>query len=110
MVTIYGIKNCDTVKKAIKLLESNNTEYDFVDFKKEGVTKTKVLNWKKAVGDWPINKRGTTFRKIKDQWENANDEHKLMLIVNNSSLIKRPVLEYKNKVVLGFDQELYDSL
>lgn len=111
MFTVYGIKNCDSVKKALNMLEQNAAHYQFVDFKKEGLSADKVTAWKKFLGQWPINKRGTTFRKIKDQWEMASEQERLMLIVNNSSLIKRPVLEDgKGNIHFGFDPELYQSL
>ncbi|MCO4756142.1 MAG: arsenate reductase, partial [Bacteriovoracaceae bacterium] len=60
---VYGIKNCDTVKKALKFLNENELEYEFVDFKKVTPTKADILRWKEAFGDLPVNKRGTTFRK-----------------------------------------------
>ena len=104
MLKLYGIKNCDTVKKALKLLNKNGIEYNFIDFKKAPPTPTHIKKWKKAFGDWPINKRGTTYRKIKDEWETANDANKLTLIVSNPSMIKRPIGEFDSgEITFGID-------
>lgn len=111
MVKMYGIPNCDTVKKAKKFLEENGVEFEFVDFKKVTPTEKKIKSWKKVFGDWPVNKRGTTFRKLKEEFESANDTEIIKLIAENTSLIKRPVLENKGKVLcLGFDKEVFGSL
>lgn len=111
MVRLYGIPNCDTVKKARKFLESRDIDYEFVDFKKSGVEKDSIEKWKKFVGDWPVNKRGRTFNKFKDEFENATDTRKIKLIQENTSLIKRPVLEKgKSVLCLGFDQDVYNKV
>jgi arsenate reductase len=111
MYLLYGIPNCDTVKKSRAFLNKKEIEYEFIDFKKASPTKENILNWKKFFKDWPINKRGTTYRKFKDDFENANDNKTIELIINNTSVIKRPILEKKGKVIaMGFDLETYNKL
>ncbi|EQC51985.1 arsenate reductase family protein [Bacteriovorax sp. DB6_IX] len=106
---VYGIKNCDTVKKALKFLNENNLEYEFIDFKKTAPTKADILRWKEAFGDLPVNKRGTTFRKIKEEYESATEAGKVKLLIENSSAIKRPVLEGKSNF-LGFKADEWSEL
>ncbi|MCO4794192.1 MAG: Spx/MgsR family RNA polymerase-binding regulatory protein [Bacteriovoracaceae bacterium] len=111
MIKLYGIPNCDTVKKAKKHLESIGVEFDFVNFKKDGVEKASIERWKKFLGEWPVNKRGRTFKQFKDEFESASDSVKIKLIQENTSLIKRPVLEKgKSVMCLGFDLDVYNKL
>lgn len=111
MITMYGIPNCDTVKKAKKALEERDVEFEFINFKKVDPTKKNITDWKKFLGEWPINKRGTTFRKLKEEFESANDSQTLKLIIENSSVIKRPILEKNGKVLcLGLDKEVIEKL
>lgn len=111
MIKMYGIPNCDTVKKAKKALEAKDIEYTFVDFKKSAPTKKNVTDWKKFLGEWPINKRGTTFRKLKSDFEQASDAQTISLIIENSSVIKRPVIEQDGVVLcLGMDKEVFENL
>ena len=111
MITVYGIKNCDTMKKAFTHLDKNGVEYSFFDFKKETPKLADIKRWKKQLGDWPVNKRGTTFRKIKDAFENGSDSEKASLILDNLSAIKRPLVEDNKEVVaLGYDKESFDKL
>ncbi len=106
---VYGIKNCDTVKKALKYLEENSIEFEFVDFKKTPPTKTLVKKWAKDLGDLPVNKRGTTFRKIKDAYESGSKEEQVSLLVENSSAIKRPIVE-TNTTIMGFKKDEWDQV
>jgi arsenate reductase len=99
MYTLYGIPNCDSVKKAKKHLEASSIDFDFVDFKKTPPTVKDLKRWQSYLEELPVNKRGTTFRKFKDDYEAANDKEKMRLLIENSSAIKRPVLEKKEKVV-----------
>jgi len=111
MVTLYGIPNCDTVKKARKLLDEKKVSYDFINFKKEQVDLTMINRWKKFMGDWPINKKGRTYRQLKDKFEGSTDAMKIKLIKQNTSLIKRPILEKGKKVMcLGIDLEIYKDI
>jgi arsenate reductase len=104
---LYGIKNCDTVKKARKWLDDNGIAYEFHDFKKDGLTSEKLSQWEQAIG-WEtlINKRGTTWRKLPDELRdnmNAQSAHQIML--ENTSIIKRPVVERGDEVTVGFNAD-----
>lgn len=108
---MYGIPNCDTVKKARQALEKKKIDYDFVDFKKTPPTAEDLKRWEKVFGDLPANKKGPTFRKIKDEFEGASRTEQISLLLKNSSAIKRPILESGSKVLcFGFDEELYKNL
>lgn len=110
MLKVYGIKNCNTVKKALDWLEENGKEYEFHDYKKSGITGDKITEWQDEVGWEPlINKRGTTWRKLdKEVQEGVNGpETASQLMQNHTSLIKRPIIEGKGPIILGFDNEEY---
>lgn len=112
MYTMHGIPNCDTVKKAKKHLDSMGLEYTFIDFKKQLPTEAEIMSWKEAFGEWPVNKKGPTYRKIKEEFEKTkSDTKKIKLLIENTSAIKRPILMKKNKVVcFGYDLDIYAKL
>ena len=111
MIDIFGIPNCDKVKKALGILQESNVSYLFVDFKKVSPTKEQILSWRKYLDDWPVNKRGTTFRKFKEKFEKASDKEKVDIIMKNSSMIPRPIVEKNGKILkIGFDEEFLRSL
>jgi len=108
---IYGIKNCNTVKSAIDWLKANNVDFEFHDYKKEGVTASKLKEWSSQVG-WEslVNKRGTTWRQLDEsvQKKVTSEKAAIELMMEKTSVIKRPLIEDKGKVVvLGFDEEEY---
>lgn len=105
MYTIYGIKNCSTMKKAFAYLEQAGLEYTFVDFKKQGPNLNDLTRWHKGFGEWPVNKKGTTYRKIKAEYEAANENQKAALLIENASAIKRPILEGEGLLLKGFEPE-----
>jgi arsenate reductase len=112
MVTIYGIKNCDTMKKARSWLESKKVAHAFHDYKAAGIDKATLEGWVKNVG-WQvlINRAGTTFRKLPDADKEAITEKKAVaLMLVQPSLIKRPVLEAKGRLTVGFKPEEYKAL
>ncbi len=112
MFVMYGIKNCDTIKKARKWLEENQVEYEFFDYKKEGVSAELADTFIKELG-WEalINKRGTTWRALpEDTKNNINDKVAKELMMDNPSIIKRPLLDTGSKKVLGFKAEEYEAL
>lgn len=110
-IRLYGIPNCDTVKKAKNFLESAGVKYEFVDFKKVPPTLKLIKEWEKSLGDLPVNKRGTTFRKIKDKFEEASLDNKRKILVENSSAIKRPVLEVDGAAIeIGFQKNNWQNL
>lgn len=111
MYQLYGIPNCDTVKKARKHLDANNISYDFIDFKKAPPTKDLLSRWKKKLGELPVNKRGRTYREVKDDYEAVSETNQVSLLIEKSSLIKRPLLEKNKKpVLMGYSKEDYDGL
>lgn len=111
MFQVYGIPNCDTVKKARTYLEEHQLEYEFVNFKKSPPTMDQISKWRKSFGDWPVNKKGPTYRKIKADFEQGPASEKMNLLMENSSAIKRPILTRNGKdFVFGFDEELYSKL
>ena len=108
-VTIYGIKNCDTMKKARAWLESHGVAYDFHDYKTEGIAKEKLKAWSDQLG-WEtlLNRAGTTFRKLPEADREGLDERKaLALMLAQPSMIKRPVLELGSKLLVGFKPDIY---
>jgi Spx/MgsR family transcriptional regulator len=109
MIEIYGIKNCDTMKKAFRWLDDNNVEYRFHDYKKEGLDVSMAKTWLDQLG-WEklINKRGTTWRKLDEDSKNSMDNEKaIQTIVDQPSMIKRPLLIQKDAIYLGFNREEY---
>ncbi len=104
MITIYGIKNCDTMKKAIKWLESIGQDYIFHDYRKEGLNETTLKTWVDQFGlDVILNKRGTTWRKLPDDVkENINQSSALQIMLENPAMIKRPIFVVANETIVGF--------
>jgi Spx/MgsR family transcriptional regulator len=111
MYKLYGISNCNTVKKAQKHLDNAQIAYEFVNFKKTPPTKDQLKVWKDAFGDWPVNKKGPTYRKIKEEFEAANAAAKYKILMETTSAIKRPILTKKDKVVsFGYAEEEYNKV
>jgi arsenate reductase len=112
MVTVYGIKNCDTMKKARRWLESKKVAYRFHDYKAAGIDKAVLEGWVKKVG-WQVlfNRAGTTFRKLSDaDKEDMTERKAVALMLAQPSLIKRPVLDADDKLTVGFKPEEYKAL
>jgi Spx/MgsR family transcriptional regulator len=111
-VTLFGIKNCDTMKKAFRWLDDHQINYQFHDYKKQGLSAETVENWLKVLPlDELINKRGTTWRKLDDATKQSlNRENAVALILANTSLIKRPLLEVNQQYYLGFKPEIYAEI
>ncbi|QNK62312.1 arsenate reductase [Pedobacter sp. PAMC26386] len=111
---VYGIPNCNTVKKARTWLTDNGIDYEFHDFKKQGITPGKLHEWCAAFG-WEVvlNKKGTTWKKLSALEQQAVKDEKsaVAVLLNNTSAIKRPVIEQGGKAILiSFDEELYSKL
>ncbi|MEX0958982.1 MAG: ArsC family reductase [Burkholderiales bacterium] len=109
MTTIYGIRNCDTMKKAFKWLDSHRVAYSFHDYKSAGIDLARLKAWSRKEG-WQtlLNTRGTTWRKLSPEQQADLDESKaLELMRAHPSLIKRPVLESGATLLVGFDAERY---
>ena len=112
MTTIFGIKNCDTMKKARAWLEAHKIAYQFHDYKAAGIDKAILEGWAKKVG-WEIllNRAGTTFKKLPDaDKEGITEKKAIALMLAQPSMIKRPVLETKGKLTVGFKPEEYKKL
>lgn len=112
MVTMYGIKNCDTIKKARAWLENTGVDYQFHDYKKDGLTAELLNRWISELG-WEalLNKRGTTWRKVDESIRDSIDESSArQLMLDNPSIIKRPLLDTGSRKVLGFSADEYATL
>jgi Spx/MgsR family transcriptional regulator len=111
MYKIYGIKNCDTVKKSLTLLDRLKITYEFIDYKKTPPENGLILRWREQLGQWPLNTKGPTFRKIKEEFEAASDSKKVTILLENTSAIKRPLIEKNEKIVaIGFDEAAFRKL
>ncbi len=109
MIQVYGIKNCDTMKKAMNWLTENGVAYEFVDYKKAGVAESRLRDWAARAG-WQklLNTRGLMWKKLSDAERADVDEAKaLKLMAEYPSLIKRPVLDTGTTLLVGFAPETY---
>lgn len=112
MIKIYGIPNCDTMKKAMKWLNDHKLKYEFHDYKKWGVPEKELKLWVKNAG-WEVvlNKRSTTWKNLSDKIKkNLNEYSAIHIMMENPSSIKRPVLVDDNRLILGFKESEYESL
>ena len=112
MIRVYGIPNCDTIKKARRWLTENGVAHEFVDYQKSGVDETRLRLWVKQVG-WEIllNRRGTTWRKLDETLKAGIDEAgAIRVMLANPSIVKRPVLELEDSLRVGFDEAEYARL
>ncbi|MBL8697938.1 MAG: ArsC family reductase [Alphaproteobacteria bacterium] len=108
-VTIHGIKNCDTMKKARAWLEAHGVEHRFHDYKVAGIDEATLRGWAKKVG-WEVllNRSGTTFRKLPDKdREHLTEAKAIALMLAQPGMIKRPVLDNGGKLLVGFKPETY---
>jgi len=109
--TIYGIKNCDTMKKARAWLDDHGIGYNFHDYKMAGIDDARLKRWVAKLG-WEalLNRAGTTFRKLPDAEKTGLTEARaLALMIEQPSMIKRPVLEAGSKLLVGFKPEIYEK-
>ncbi|MES2961793.1 MAG: ArsC family reductase [Pseudomonadota bacterium] len=113
MIKLYGIKNCDTVKKAMKWLANHGVEYQFHDYKKDGVDQVKLTEFVKKFG-WEkiVNRKGTTWRQLSEQVQNniTNNQSALELMQEKPSVIKRPIIDLGSKQLIGFDVGEYENV
>lgn len=108
MYKLYGIPNCDTVKKARSFLDKNGLPVNFIDFKKIPPSTADISRWSTSFGGLPVNTKGLTYKKHKDEFEALNEKGKVAFLQNHTSMIKRPILEKDGKVVaFGFDEDSY---
>ncbi|MCM2396961.1 ArsC family reductase [Rhizobium sp. S95] len=108
--TIYGIKNCDTMKKARVFLDEHGVEYAFHDYKASGIDRPHLERWCREAGwETVLNRAGTTFRKLPDAArENLDEARAIELMLEQPSMIKRPVLEKDGRLLIGFKPETYE--
>jgi Spx/MgsR family transcriptional regulator len=112
-IIIYGIPNCDTIKKTINWFKENHIDFDFHDYKKSGITKERLTAWCKQVG-WEtiLNKKSTSWRELSaiTQGKVTNAAEAIKLMMQNNSIIKRPVVE-QNKIIIfvGFDKTKFEQ-
>lgn len=113
MIKVYGIPNCNTVKKATDWLKQNKLPYEFHDYKKLGITKEKLKEWCNYFGwETVLNKKGTTWQALSDEEKQAvtNQKSAIKLMVEKTSIIKRPVIEANGKYLLRFNEEEYSEV
>tara|TARA_B100001057_G_C22432024_1_gene787825 strand:+ start:204 stop:599 length:396 start_codon:yes stop_codon:yes gene_type:complete len=111
-VTMYGIPNCDTIKKAKKWLENQQVDYHFHDYRKHGIDKPMVEQFCHQLG-WEnvINKRGTTYRQLsQEQKDSLNETSVIQLLVDQPAMIKRPILSHGEQLHVGFKPDTYQSI
>ena len=112
-IIIYGIPNCDTVKKVFNWFKANKISFSFHDYKQSGISKEKLSDWCKKVG-WEIllNKKSTTWRELSatQQEKVTNSSEAIKVMIQNNSIIKRPVIEQNGKIIfVGFDKTNYEQ-
>lgn len=110
--TLYGIKNCDTIKKARLWLSTNDIDYSFHDYRKDGVDATWLAQAEQALGwELMLNKRGTTFRQLsEEQKQNVDKTAALALLLEYPAMIKRPILIHDGKYSIGFKDQQYTEV
>lgn len=113
MLKVYGIPNCDTVKKAITWLKDHNVAYEFHDYKKLGISESKLEEWLGQVSyETLINRKGTTFKALSDE-EKAritDNASAIALMLEKTSVIKRPIVESDKILTVGFKAEEYENI
>ena len=111
-ITVYGIPNCDTIKKTLDWFKKQKIEVEFWDYKTKGITKQKLKDWCKQAG-WEIlvNKKSTTWRSLSlsEQEKITSQAGAIRLMIENTSIIKRPVVEYGYNIFIGFDEEKFSK-
>ena len=109
-VVIYGIPNCDSVKKAMQWFDQHQIAFEFYNYKKTPITEDKLKQWCSQV-DWKIlfNTKGTTWKKIAHEYEGKilTQQQAITIMLNNNSIIKRPVVEIKKSLLVGFDDAAF---
>lgn len=111
-ITLYGIANCDTVKKAKAWLQQQDVEYSFHDYRKQGLDAAQLSAWVDELG-WEalLNRRGTTWRKLDEAVRDAIDrDSAIQIMLDNPAIIKRPLLDRDGEKILGFDADAYQEI
>lgn len=112
MTTVYGISTCDTTKKAMSWLKKKNIEFTFHDYRVDGIDKTKLNEWCNKKG-WEtiLNKKSTTWRSLSPTEQSAviNQQTAVTALATHNTLIKRPIIENNDALIVGFDEKLYSE-
>ena len=108
MIKIYGIKNCDSVRKAVKYLKSHDIPYEFIDFRESTVSQSLIESWLEQTDLKTLfNTRGTTYRTLKLKELNLSDDEKISWLAKENMLIKRPVITFENNIIVGYNESTY---
>lgn len=111
MLKVYGIKNCDTVKKSLKALEDAGHEVEFIDFKKTPPTPELIKTWKADLGRLPVNEKGRTYKQNAEVFEALSLKDQIEMLCDKSSMIKRPIVVKGSKIkALGYEPEIFSKL
>ncbi len=111
MIKLYGIPTCGTVRSARKFFKENEIEIEFIDFKKTSVDCQKVDNWIEHIAiDFLFNNRGTKYKTLKLKDLNLDDSGKREWLCKENMLFKRPIIEFDDKAIVGFDEEKYNTI
>ncbi|CAN5434219.1 ArsC family reductase [soil metagenome] len=110
MLKVYGIKNCNKVRDTFKWLDENEVDYSFVDLKKEPLSEAKLDEFVHKVGlDVLVNRRGTTYRNLGLKDKNLDEDQLFDQLLDHQTMIKRPVLELNDAVLVGYDEDAFDA-
>jgi len=108
MLKIYGIKNCDSVRKAVKYLKSHDIPYEFIDFRETPVSQSLIESWLEHTDIKTLfNTRGTTYRTLKLKELTLSDDEKVSWMAKENMLIKRPVITFENNIIVGYNESQY---
>ena len=111
MIKVYGIKNCDSVKKALSFFKKHNLEYELYDFKEQQVSCDTIKSWlKESDMKTLFNSRSTTYRNLKLKELNPDEDEKLKWLCKENMLIKRPVIEFESNLLIGFNEDNYKGV
>ncbi len=111
MIKVYGIKNCDSVKKALKYLKNNDIPFEFIDFRETPVDQNMIDKWLEHTDiSTLLNTKGTTYRTLKLKELDLDNEAKKIWLAKENMLIKRPVITLDNEVIVGYNEPLYNTL
>jgi len=110
MITVYGIKTCGSVRNALKFFKDNNIEVEFFDFKKESPTKERIESWvTKSDINILFNNKGTKYKNLGLKELNLDDQGKFEWLCKEPMLFKRPVIEFDDKLIVAWDEEVYKN-
>lgn len=111
MITIYGIKTCSSVQKAIRFFKNNNLQYSFIDFRQTPLEDNKIDDFLKNIDlNTLFNSKGAKYRTLKLKDLNLSNEDKILWLKKENMLLKRPIIEYKDKTICAFNENIYKDI